>query len=49
MPDALSITGQGQAFADAAKRNALLSTSLIWTFGSKKRLAVFDVPGVFFA
>jgi D-alanyl-D-alanine carboxypeptidase len=29
--------GVGKPFADAAKRNALLSTSLVWTFGSKQQ------------
>ena len=38
------VSGRGQSkdggkpFADAAKRNALLSTSLVWTFGSKQQL-----------
>jgi LAS superfamily LD-carboxypeptidase LdcB len=41
MLDPLSSRGQsknsGKSFAEAAKRNALLSTSLIWTFGSKQQ------------
>ena len=38
------LTGHGQSkgadkpFADAARRNASLSTSLVWTFGSKQQL-----------
>jgi zinc D-Ala-D-Ala carboxypeptidase len=41
MLDPLAIRGQskdrGKPFAEAAKRNALLSASLIWTFGSKQQ------------
>ncbi|MDX6289215.1 MAG: zinc D-Ala-D-Ala carboxypeptidase [Blastocatellia bacterium] len=41
MLDPLPSRGQskngGKLFAEAAKRNALLSTSLIWTFGSKQQ------------
>lgn len=41
MLDPLSSRGQskngGKSFAEAAKRNALISTSLIWTFGSKQQ------------
>lgn len=41
MLEPLSSHGQskngGKAFAEAAKRNALLSSSLVWTFGSKQQ------------